>query len=265
MENEEKALVQQKPKEVGSVFASEKGYANALEAAKTLASSELVPQAYRSKPANCLIAIDISRQVKSSPLIVMQNLHIIKGKPSWSSTYIAGAIKSRYKNTRVIMDGEGDNRGCRVVAYDDKGEVIAEGARVSIAMAKAEGWFSKKDKYGKESSKWQTMPELMLQYRANAFFGRVHCPDVLIGLHSEHEAQDVEIEEITEIVDPLSNKVPTEEVPETTQEEPQIDDTIIESLVCTSCGTEVSDKVREYSKSKYGTILCYPCQKKVGE
>ena len=56
-------------------------------------------------------------------------------------------------------------------AHGADGEVI-EGAEVTIGMAKAEGWYSKKDKYGKETSKWQTMPELMLAYRAAAFFAR---------------------------------------------------------------------------------------------
>jgi hypothetical protein len=52
-------------------------------------------------------------------------------------------------------------------------------------MAAAEGWTTKK------ASKWLTMPELMLQYRAAAFFGRVYCPEILNGLYSEQEVTDI--------------------------------------------------------------------------
>ncbi len=168
-----------------SAFSNNAGFKNAMEIAKMLSSSELVPTTYRGKPANCIIALDIARTVGNSPLVVMQNLYIIQGKPSWSSTYIAGTIRARYKNIKIEMSGTGMDRSCRVVAYDDDGKVIAEGATVTMKMAAEEGWLNK------NGSKWKTMPELMLQYRANAFFGRVHCPDALIGIKSEYESKDI--------------------------------------------------------------------------
>lgn len=168
-----------------SVFSNKVGFDNAMEIAKTLSSSELVPAAYKGKPQNCIIALDVARQVNNSPLVVMQNLHIIQGKPSWSSTYIAATIRSRYKNIKIQQQGTGMDRQCRVVAYDDDGNIIAEGATVTMKMAAAEGWLEK------SGSKWKTMPELMMQYRANAFFGRVYCPDALIGLKSEYENEDI--------------------------------------------------------------------------
>jgi hypothetical protein len=58
------------------------------------------------------------------------------------------------------------------------------GVKVDMAMAKAEGWI---DKTG---SKWKTMPQLMLRYRAATFFGRVYCPEILMGMHTEEEVED---------------------------------------------------------------------------
>jgi hypothetical protein len=52
-------------------------------------------------------------------------------------------------------------------------------------MAKAEGWL---DKAG---SKWKTMPELMLKYRAAAFFGRLYAPEVLMGMQTSEEVIDI--------------------------------------------------------------------------
>ena len=263
MKNELKKIQPQ-----GSVFASDNSYERAMNVAKQLASSDLVPDTYKKNPANCVIALDVARQVRSSPLIVMQNLNIIKGKPSWSSTYIAAAIRTRFKNIKVDLCGEGPKRGCQVVAYDDNSDVLAEGARVTMEMAKLEGWIDK------AMSKWKTMPDLMLQYRASAFFGRVHCPDVLIGLQSEYEIYDTE-PNITEIQvdDPFRTKPTEETIPkeavaedavivkpeletETEKEPEEIDDN-----KCFSCKRVVTAAVKKFSVTKYGKPLCMDCQK----
>lgn len=59
-------------------------YQTAVKMAKILASSELVPEgSYRGKPANCLIALDMANRMNMSPLNIMQNLYVVKGRPSW--------------------------------------------------------------------------------------------------------------------------------------------------------------------------------------
>jgi hypothetical protein len=52
-------------------------------------------------------------------------------------------------------------------------------------MAQKEGWLNK------PGSKWQTMPVQMMMYRAAAFFARAHCSDILLGLPTYEEVQDV--------------------------------------------------------------------------
>jgi hypothetical protein len=52
-------------------------------------------------------------------------------------------------------------------------------------MAKAEGWYSK------NGSKWQTMPDQMLRYRAASFFVRSYAPELSLGIHTEHEVADI--------------------------------------------------------------------------
>jgi hypothetical protein len=64
-----------------------------------------------------------------------------------------------------------------------------ESPRVSVEMAVKEGW------YGKSGSKWQTMPEVMLRYRTASFFGKIYAPELLMGLSSVEESQDVIIAE----------------------------------------------------------------------
>ena len=153
--------------------------------AKVLCTADNIPAAYKNKPADVSIAIDMAARLNVPPLMVMQNLNVIKGKPSWSGQACLSFIRARYDKVKVIYTGQKgtDGRGCYVVAVDKDGDRL-EGAEVTIAMAKAEGWTT--------NSKWKNMPEQMLAYRAGAFFARVHCPDVLMGCSVEGEAEDSE-------------------------------------------------------------------------
>ena len=103
------------------------------------------------------------------------------------------------------------------------------------------------------------MPDLMLQYRAFAFFARIHCPDKLLGIHDEFENVDIsKIEQRAE--NPFEEVVEAEVVREPELTETQKTDGI---LVCESCGCEIEKKVYDYSTKKLGKALCYRCQKEV--
>lgn len=234
-----------------SVYSDVNLYNNALKMAESLAKSDLIPDNYKGKPESCLIAIDVARQIGArSPLFVMQNLFVVKGKPSWSGQYCDAIVRANFKKVKVDLSGEGDERGCKVTAYDQN-DNFCEGTRVTIRMAKQEGWFSK------TGSKWQTIPDLMLQYRAFAFFARIHCPDKLLGIHDEFENVDIsKIEQRAE--NPFEEVVEAEVVREPEQTETQKTDGI---LVCEKCGAEIDQKVYDYSTKKMGMALCYKCQK----
>jgi hypothetical protein len=152
---------------------------------KALASSDLVPDAFRGNVANCLIALEISTRLGMAPLMVMQNLHIIHGRPSWSSQFIIAAINSSRRFTTLKFEFNKDRTSCTAYATERATGEVIRGATVTLEMASVEGWSTKK------GTKWATMPELMLQYRAAAFFGRVYCPEILNGLYSEQEAMDI--------------------------------------------------------------------------
>lgn len=155
--------------------------------AKVFSSSTLIPQQYQGKVNDCAIAVDLAERMGVSPLMVMQNLYVVKGKPSWSGQACISFIKNKYAEAYPVYTGERgtDTRGCYMKAITNDGTVV-EGTEVTIKMAKAEGWYSK------IGSKWQTMPELMLAYRAAAFFARVYCPEILMGIVVEGETEDSE-------------------------------------------------------------------------
>lgn len=206
----------------GSIFNSISSFEDGQRIAKMLATSDLVPATYKNNIANTMIALEMANRLKISPFEVMQNLDIIKGKPSWSSTFIIASLNScgRFKPLRfefVGTDSKSDEYGCRAFTDDLDGNRIV-GPLVTWLMVKSEGWLSK------TGSKWQTMPELMFQYRAASFFGRLYAPDVLKGMHSVEEVKDVygtvdvdfedvsKIDEITKLKESVIKSLNEEEI-----------------------------------------------------
>lgn len=178
----------QLPTSAGSIMLSGgKAFDHIQRVAKMFSSSDLVPKEFQGKIGNCVIAIEMAHRIGANPMAVMQNLYIVHGKPSWSSQFIIACLNQcgKFSPIRFRMSGEGDAAQCIAWAKEvDSGEVL-EGPAVSIEMAKKEGWFQK------SGSKWQTMPDLMLRYRAATFFGRLYAPDLLMGMQTADESMDI--------------------------------------------------------------------------
>ncbi|KKL38586.1 hypothetical protein WR30_11025 [Burkholderia contaminans FFH2055] len=212
-------------------FGSLQSFELMQRAANLLASSTLVPAAYRkviekldkygnvkesrenpNALANAVVALNMAQRMGADPLMVMQNLYIVEGRPSWSSQWIIAAVNGcgRFSPLRFDIKVLGDKTVERVetvwengnrstvtkrVPIVDKvcvawaieketGERI-ESPAVSIEMAVKEGW------YTKNGSKWQTMDEVMLRYRTASFFGKLYAPELLMGLTSVEEVADI--------------------------------------------------------------------------
>jgi hypothetical protein len=210
-------------------FGSLQSFELAMRQAKLLSSSTLVPEQYRqvvekkkgsekvreentNALPNCVIALNMAQRMSADPLMVMQNLYIVEGRPSWSSVWIIAAINGckRFSPLRFDLEDLGQkeveytvtewidkqktykkmkqtiaNLKCTAWAIEkETGEKITSPA-VTIEMAVKEGW------YQKNGSKWQTMPEVMLRYRTASLFGKIYAPELLMGLPSSDEVQDV--------------------------------------------------------------------------
>ncbi len=212
-------------------FGSLQSFELMQRAANLLASSTLVPAAYRkviekldkygnvkesrenpNALANAVVALNMAQRMGADPLMVMQNLYIVEGRPSWSSQWIIAAIngsgrfsplrfdikvlgKKNVERTETVWEGGNRTSITKKVDILDKvciawaieketGERL-ESPAVSIEMAVKEGW------YTKNGSKWQTMDEVMLRYRTASFFGKLYAPELLMGLQTVEEAQDI--------------------------------------------------------------------------
>ena len=155
--------------------------------AKLLASSTLVPKDFQGNMSNCAIALNIAKRLGADPFMVIQNIDIIHGRPAFRATFLIAMVNAsgRFTPLQFSMTGDGATRGCFAhCKAKDTGEVI-EGPEITMSMAKAEGWSTK------SGSKWVTLPELMLRYRAAAFFARIYAPDITLGMHTSEERQDM--------------------------------------------------------------------------
>lgn len=169
-------------------FGSKNGLELAIRAANVLSKSTLVPKEYQGNIANCIIALNMANRMGADPLMVMQNLHIIYGRPGWSSQFLISTFNTsgRFSALRYEWVGEEgkDSYGCRAWAIEKNTEEKLVGSTVTIGIAKKEGW------YDKNGSKWQTMPQQMLMYRAASWFIRAYAPELAMGMHTAEELQD---------------------------------------------------------------------------
>ena len=170
-------------------FSSLQGFELAQRAAKLLAQSSLVPKEYQGNLPNCVIALNMAARMNADPLMVMQNLFVVNGRPGWSSQFLISTFNTsgKFSSLRYEWVGERgtDDWGCRAWAIEKATGQKLVGATVTIGLAKKEGW------YNKSGSKWQTMPEQMLMYRAASWFIRAYAPELAMGMHTVEELGDI--------------------------------------------------------------------------
>ena len=196
-------------------FSSMVAFENAQRMAKALISSPLVPKEYQGDAnlGSAVIALELAQRMNMSPLMVMQNLDIIHGRPSWRSQMVIAAVNGcgRFSPLRYDLSEEGEfeeveyvetawengqkrrrtvtvsirDRSCFAYAFERRTGDRLDGPAVSMKMAVTEGWF------GKNDSKWRSIPELMLRYRAASWWGRQYAPELLMGLPTADETRDI--------------------------------------------------------------------------
>lgn len=169
--------------------------------AKMFSSSSLVPKDFQGNIANCAIGINIAKRLGADPFMVLQNIDIIHGRPSFRATFLIAMVNAsgRFEPLQFRMEGdEGKpSRSCVAWTKSKADGTPLEGPKITLEMAKAEGWSTK------NGSKWLTMPELMLRYRAAAFFARLYAPDITLGMMTAEEAVDMgSVRDVTPAVVP---------------------------------------------------------------
>lgn len=200
MEESKTLTVQQQQNQVRTInfFGGVEIFKEGWNMASILANSDLVPQHFKGKKENCLIALNMSQRMQADPLMVMQNLVVVKGTPTFEAKFAIACFNAtgKYSPIRYREVGEKgkDNWGYVAYAIEKSTGEVCEGPEVTIGTAKTEGWYN-------QNVKWKNIPELMLRYRAASWFIRTTDPGVIMGFQTKEEVEDFsDFEEI-----PLDN------------------------------------------------------------
>lgn len=177
--------------QISAGFATVAGFELLQRVANMFSNSTLVPDQYKGEKnlGNCVIALNMSQRMNADPLMVMQNLYVVYGQPAWSAKFMISMFNMCGKYSSIHYDEIGtkgtDSWGCVAWAIEKKTGEKLVGPEVTIGTAKKEGW------YNKNGSKWQTMPQQMLRYRAASWFIRTTAPELSMGLQTTDEVIDV--------------------------------------------------------------------------
>jgi len=156
--------------------------------ANAFTRADLIPKQYQGNLSNCIIALDMAQRMGANPLMVMQNLYIVHGTPSWSSKFLIATVNTSGDFSKLRYEWKGepgkDDYGCRAWAVEKETGERLDGIWITWKMVKAEGWHSK------NGSKWNTMPDQMFVYRAAAFWQRAYAPEISMGLQTAEESED---------------------------------------------------------------------------
>lgn len=182
------------------------GFQFAMEQAKMLADSTVIPLQFRKNPSNCFIALELANRLKLPPMAVMSGMWISpQNTPAWYTQFLLAAFNSTGRFSTIEYHEVGERNTQSWGYYCTTTELATgkelKGATITIENAKRDGWIDRK------GSKWQTIPELMLRYRAVAFLIRQYAPEVSMGIMTREEVEDIERKPQTNYSDDLKERL----------------------------------------------------------
>ncbi|HCA52419.1 MAG TPA: hypothetical protein DEP24_05600, partial [Mycobacterium sp.] len=179
------------------IWANPDAFDQGQRMAAALAGSSILPDCYRADRAggkqalsNCLMLLSLAQRLQMDPFLVGQNMVPINGRPSFSSAFVIALINQsgRFTPLRFHHSGAGDDRACYASAQDLRSGTELQGMPVTVKMAKDYG------RWGRSGSQWPKNTDQLLAYRAAGWFGRLHCPEVLLGVATREEIVDAVID-----------------------------------------------------------------------
>lgn len=138
--------------------------------AEALSGASLLPDSYRGKPANVLLALEYGSALGIAPMVAIQQVHIIQGRPVASAQLIGALV--RKAGHRLRVSGDDKRAVCEITRHDDPDFTFrSEWTIERAAAAKLTG-----------KDTWRQYPANMLRARAITECARDACPEALAGV-----------------------------------------------------------------------------------
>jgi len=151
----------------------------AMKLSEYLAKSEIIPIAFRGRPADVFVAIGFGAELGMPPMSSLRNVFILDGRPTISADGAHGVAISHPECDRFYRDNERSELGKREVWICVRNGEPHEG-EFTIEMA---AHLMKKDN-------WRNYPADMLKARARLRAAKLAFPDRLGGILTREEIQD---------------------------------------------------------------------------
>jgi hypothetical protein len=151
--------------------------------ANYLAASDLIPSHFQKKPSNVLIALEFAHRNNIAPFAAMQSMFVVHGRVGMSASMAISLARKHnvWRSLKYVCKGEGNSLSVTAIATLHDGTEVD--TTVSYAMADAAGWT--------KNAMYKSIPEQMLKYRAAIFLIRSNFPEILFGLQTTEEIQDI--------------------------------------------------------------------------
>lgn len=167
--------------------------------ASMLSKTDFIPSRFKGNVGNCMIALDMATIMNMHPLMLMRTMYVVHGQPGFEGKFVSALINNSGRYTDPLeyewagKKGQAE-WGCRAYATRKSTGKKIFGPWVTWEMVQKEGWSKPKGTAPNniQISKWMTMPEIMFMYRSATFFGRVHDSDLLMGMKTVDELQDLQ-------------------------------------------------------------------------
>jgi hypothetical protein len=140
--------------------------------AEFVTTGDMIPAAYKNKPANAVIAIGLGQAMGLSPAESLYRIDVIQGKPTASAELIASNVRKAGHKLRVTVDEANTSVTATIYRADDPD--------YPHSVVRDMAWAAKMGLQSKENYKKQ--PLTMLQWRAISAVARLACSEALYGV-----------------------------------------------------------------------------------
>lgn len=140
--------------------------------AELMSKAGIVPDVYKGKPADILVAMGFGQSMGLSPAESLYRIAVIKGKPTMSAELIAAQVRKAGHRLRITKDERAVSATCTIVRCDDPD--------YPFTVTRDRKWAHQMGLDSKEN--YQKQPMTMLTWRAITACAREACPEALFGV-----------------------------------------------------------------------------------
>lgn len=157
-----------------------KSLAEAMEYAKMISDTDMVPKDFKGKPGNVLVAVQMGAELGLPPTQALQNIAVINGRPSLWGDAVLALVTASSECEDIIEDDDGHQATC-TIKRRGKSDVVRTFSAEDAQKAGLAG----------KQGPWTQYPKRMRQMRARSFAVRDAFPHLLKGIAVAEEVMDI--------------------------------------------------------------------------